>query len=57
MMRIIGSCVPSPLRGEGQGEGFSAFMDLLAVTPTEPLTRRYAPTSPLRGEVKRGCHP
>ncbi len=44
--------VPSPLTGEGQGEGFSVGRTLTLVTTSEPLTRRSAPTSPLRGEVE-----
>ncbi|SFV36004.1 hypothetical protein SAMN05216456_2303 [Devosia crocina] len=51
--KILGSCVPSPLRGEGQGEGFRGCEACVPTTSAEPLTRRCASTSPLRGEVKK----
>src|SRR5215217_9135560 len=42
---------PSPLRGEGGVRGLEVGVIPVAKPTAEPLTRRCAPTSPLRGEV------
>ena len=51
------SIAPSPLRGEGWGEGFRASSHQSVITDSEPLSRRFAPTSPLSGQLTEGQHP
>ena len=57
MHKSLRPLAPSPLRGEGWGEGFRASTHHSAATSTEPLTRRCAPTVPLSAELAEGQHP